>query len=207
MCDKKLDSISNFFFFDNIMEKKNYKEKFFFPDIDFQPYPVYALSSSGKIVNFRSIIYPNKTSAKKYTRNKQLKHRSKQASMFDMLINIGYWGTLPVVREFPVVINNSYRVPGLTKGLFFMLDYYFPTLLLAVELDSALHSEEPDKIRDEYLLQACGITTFRIRDLELPRTQKTRFHELINLVKSIKPLDKPVQFAFGNDLYAKLSGM
>lgn len=186
---------------------EEYKQKFFFPDIDFQPYPVYAISASDRIVNFKSIIYPSPRSAKKYTRRKQLVHRSKQAQMFDMLINIGYWGTLPVVREFPVVINNSYRVEGLTKGLYFLLDYYFPTLMLAVELDSDLHSKEHDKIRDEYLMKACGISTFRIENLEKPQVQKTKFHELIELIKSIKPLDKPVQFAFGNDLYARLGSL
>ena len=35
--------------------------------------------------------------------------------------------------------------------LYYYLDYYFPELRIAVELDSELHVPEKDRIRDKYL--------------------------------------------------------
>ena len=92
-------------------KKINYLETFTFPDI-YQVYPVYALSESGRVVNFKSIIYPNSRSKKKFTRNKQLSNRSLQAKIFDALIEVGFFDPLIVYKEFPVVIQNSMRVPG-----------------------------------------------------------------------------------------------
>ena len=127
----------------------NYKETFTFPDIPVL-YPVYALSESGKVMNFKSISYPTPKSKKKFTRNKQLSQRSMQAKIFDALINVGYFDPLIVYREFPVVIQNALRLPG-QSGMYYYLDYYFPELHLAVELDSDLHNPEKDKLRDLYL--------------------------------------------------------
>ena len=84
--------------------EKNYLEVFFFPDIPWQPYPVYSVSEKGNVYNLKNVLYPNASSAKKFTRNKQLRQRSAQAKMFDMLINIGFWDPLIVVKEFPIVI-------------------------------------------------------------------------------------------------------
>ena len=93
------------------MKKKiDYRETFYFPDIPGQPFPVYVLSKSGRITNFKSMVYPSTTSAKKYTRRKQLKFRSQQAKIFDALINVGYFDPLPVYREFPIPIQNCYRL-------------------------------------------------------------------------------------------------
>ena len=86
--------------------------------------------------------------------------------MFDMLINVGFWDPLPVVREFPVIIQNHLRTPGIDGG-FFLIDYFFPTLNLAVELDSDLHNDAKDRARDQYM-ERIGIETFRIRNLEKP---------------------------------------
>ena len=121
------------------MKKKDidYLETFVFPDIPFQKYPVYSVSESGHIFNLKSILYPSPKSAKKFTRRKQLVHRSTQAKIFDALINVGFWEPLIVVREFPVIIQNHLRLPGLDGG-YFLLDYYFPNLDLCVELDSDL---------------------------------------------------------------------
>jgi hypothetical protein len=104
---------------------KNYLESFRFPDIP-QEYPVYAISESGRIVNFKSVVYPNQKSRKKFTRNKQLYKRSLQAKIFDALIEVGFFEPLLVYKEFPIVIQNSMRVPG-QKGMFVLLDYFFPT--------------------------------------------------------------------------------
>lgn len=169
---------------------------FLFPDIDV-PYPVYALNEDGKLVNFKSIIYPSPRSKKKFTRGKQLANRSMQAKIFDALINIGYFDPLKVVREFPVVIQNSRRLPGQT-GMYILLDYYFPELRLAVELDSELHTLEKDKLRDKYL-ENLGIAVKRINGLHKPNVQKKEFKELTKFMRETgtKPL---LSFDFQKDI-------
>lgn len=182
------------------MSKKktiNYKETFTFPDIPVL-YPVYALSESGKVMNFKSISYPTPRSKKKFTRNKQLSQRSMQAKIFDAFINVGYFDPLIVYREFPVVIQNALRLPG-QSGMYYYLDYYFPELHLAVELDSDLHNSEKDKLRDLYL-NKLGITVFRIQDLQKPNIQKTKFKELTALMRKIGKKN-PIQFDFCKDIF------
>ena len=108
---------------------EDYRRKFWIPGISFMSFPTYAISKSGKLVNFEAMVYPSPKSAKKYTRRKQLVRRSTQARLFDMLINIGYFNGLgDVIKEMPIVFENSKRLPGMTKGLFALLDYYFPSL-------------------------------------------------------------------------------
>lgn len=175
----------------------NYKETFTFPDIPVL-YPVYALSESGKVMNFKSISYPTPKSKKKFTRNKQLSQRSMQAKIFDAFINVGYFDPLIVYREFPVVIQNALRLPG-QSGMYYYLDYYFPELHLAVELDSDLHNPEKDKLRDLYL-NKLGITVFRIQDLQKPNIQKTKFKELTALMRKIGKKN-PIQFDFCKDIF------
>lgn len=171
----------------------DYLETFTFKDIPWQPYPVYSVSEKGHIYNIKNVLYPNPTSIKRFTRNKQLKKRSMQAKFFDMLINIGYWDPLIVVREFPVIIQNHLR--GKIHGGFFLLDYYFPTLCLNVELDSEYHSEEKDNLRDEYL-GGLGIKTFRISNLEKPEVQKNKFKELTLEMRRMNPTEGPRVFSF-----------
>lgn len=175
----------------------NYKETFTFPDIPVL-YPVYALSESGKVMNFKSISYPTPKSKKKFTRNKQLSQRSMQAKIFDAFINVGYFDPLIVYREFPVVIQNALRLPG-QAGMYYYLDYYFPELHLAVELDSDLHNPEKDKLRDLYL-NKLGVTVFRIQDLQKPNIQKTKFKELTALMRKIGKKN-PIQFDFCRDIF------
>ena len=175
----------------------NYKETFTFPDIPVL-YPVYALSESGKVMNFKSISYPTLKSKKKFTRNKQLSQRSMQAKIFDAFINVGYFDPLIVYREFPIVIQNALRLPG-QSGMYYYLDYYFPELHLAVELDSDLHNPEKDKLRDLYL-NKLGITVFRIQDLQKPNIQKTKFKELTALMRKIGKKN-PIQFDFCKDIF------
>lgn len=182
---------------------EDYKEKFWIPGIDFMSFNKYAIAKSGRLVNFKSIVYPNQKSAKRFTRRKQLIHRSYQAKLFDMLINIGYFDGLgEVIREMPIIIENSKRPEGDDSlGLFILLDYYIPSLKLAIELDSDYHDEENDKIRDQYLLSNLGITTFRIRDFNKESVQKTRFHELTKLLKGLKIDENPRPLDFNSDLY------
>lgn len=183
------------------MNKKiNYLETFLFPDIDII-YPVYAVSESGRVMNFKSVIYPNPRSRKRFTRRKQLCLRSGQAKIFDALINVGYFDPLQVYTEFPVVIQNSLRVPG-QEGLFLLLDYYFPELRLAVELDSDYHKEEKDKMRDEYL-EKLGITTWRITGLHQPSVQKKEFKELTKWMRERGKVE-PVNFDFLHDIREKV---
>ena len=177
----------------------NYLETFTFPDIPWQPYPVYSVSGKGNVYNLREILYPNGgRSAKKYTRSKQLKIRSTQARMFDMLINIGYWEPLPVVREFPIIIQNHLRLPELEGG-YFLLDYFFPTLSMAIELDSDYHKSDKDIVRDEYM-KKLGIRTFRIRYLERPEVQKKQFRDLTAEMRKMTPSEEPRIFSFTDNI-------
>lgn len=175
-------------------------QKFYFPDIPGQPFPVYLKNRNGRTTNFKSIIYPSPGSCKKYTRRKQLSKRSFQAKIFDALINIGYFEPLTVYREFPVPVQNYYRLPGQTR-LYYILDYYFPNLSLAVELDSDLHDDQKDGLRDEYLEKAHGIQVFRIKDLQKESVQKGKFRDLVNLLKSRTPNPSPPPLVFTNDLF------
>ena len=177
----------------------NYLETFIFPDIPYQAYPVYSVSESGHIINIKSIMYPSPKSRKKFTRNKQLKNRSLQAKIFDAIIAIGYFNPLPVIKEFPIIIQNTKRITG-QKGSFYYLDYYFPTLRVCVELDSELHKEDRDEIRDKYLLEKLGIKTFRIRNLEKESVQKTKFPELASLLRAQTVLTSQDIFAFGENI-------
>lgn len=175
------------------------------PDIQFQKFPVYALSQSGRLVNFKAMVYPNPVSAKKFTRKKQLVHRSLQAKFFDFLINIDYFGDLgTVIKEMPVIIENSKRPDGL-DGLFVLLDYYIPSIRVAVELDSEYHDKKSDKdrLRDKYLLEVHGIRTFRMRDLQLPSVQRKRFIEFRDFLRTLTP-KAPVPLIMTNDLYKYL---
>lgn len=184
----------------------NYREVFFFPDIPTQPFPVYTINKSGKLTNFKAVIYPSPSSVKRYTRKKQLKKRSLQAKIFDALINVGYFNPLPVYREFPIPIQNKYRLEG-QKRLYYIIDYYFPTLNLAVELDSDYHDDQikdPDSMRDEYLKSAHGIQTFRMRDFQKESVQKKEFRKLTELMRSMIPNPKVQPLIFTNNLYEYL---
>lgn len=180
------------------MKKIDYFETFLFPDIPFQFYPVYSVSESGQVINIKSMMYPTPKSCKKFTRNKQLRNRSLQAKIFDAIINIGYFNPLMVIKEFPIIIQNSRRLKD-QVGSYYYLDYYFPNLNICVELDSDLHKESKDTIRDRYL-EEIGITTFRIRNLEKELIQKTKFPELTSLLRSRTPKDKPDIFAFSENI-------
>ena len=111
-----------------------------------------------------------------------------------MLINVGFWEPLPVVREFPIVIQNHLRTSDIDGG-FFLLDYFFPTLSLDIELDSDLHNDKKDENRDAYL-EKIGIETFRIRNLEKPENQKKRFRELTAKMRKMTPTENPRIFSF-----------
>lgn len=184
----------------------DYLEKFFFPDIYWQPYYTYNVSESGKLFNLKTIINPGK-SAKKFTRKKQLTKRSLQAKIFDSFINIGFFNPLIVVREFPIIIQNSSRLPN-QKGSFYLADYFFPTVLegngLFVELDSDYHKPEEDKIRDEYLLGTLGVQTFRITGLDKESVQKGKFQNLLELLRSKEASSTPRVFDFGENIKRKL---
>lgn len=187
-------------------KKINYRESFYFPDIPYQPYPIYLISNSGKLVNFKSIVYPSTTSVKKYTRKKQLRFRSQQAKIFDALINVGYFDPLIVYREFPIPIQNCYRLEG-QKRLYYICDYFFPTLNLVVELDSDYHdsqTRDPDTIRDNYIKSVHGLDIFRIRDLQKEAVQKSKFKELAKLMRDKNPVSSPPPLIFTTDLYSYL---
>lgn len=183
-------------------KEPNYLETFLFPDIPDVIYPVYAISESGKVMNFKSIAYPNPRSKKKFTRNKQLSIRSLQAKIFDALINVGYFKPLTVYREFPIIIDNSLRLPG-QEGLYYYLDYYFPELRIAVELDSELHIPEKDRIRDMYL-EKLGIEVIRIFGFHKVDIQKSVFPKVAERMRE-KGLKPKINFDFLRPLREYLS--
>jgi hypothetical protein len=174
----------------------NYSETFVFPGIDVV-YPVYVLTETGKVINFKAVSYPNPRSIKRYTRLKQLRKRSLQAKIFDAIVNIGYFAPLTVWPEFPVVIQNSKRLPGQT-GTYYYLDYYFPEVRLAVELDSDLHNPGKDKIRDQYL-RSIGIEVFRMSGLDQERVQRREFPRLAKILRDRGILGR-LQFDFSHDI-------
>ena len=185
---------------------KDYLETFSFTDISFQPYPVYSISESGVLFNFKSVIYPSQVSTKKFTRKKQLTHRSLQAKIFDAFINVGYFDPLPVIREYPVVVQNHLRLKN-QSGAYYLCDYFFPTLKddeghwgLVVELDSDLHNEDLDKVRDEYL-EKIGLRVFRIKHLERPDVQKKNFCELTKVMRSMHNCGSPRVFSFLDNIH------
>lgn len=180
----------------------NYLETFLFPDIPGQSYPVYSVSGKGRIFNLKAIIYPSATSIKRFTRKKQLRFRSLQAKIFDAIINIGYFDPLTVYKEFPIVIQNHLRIPG-QKGSVYYLDYYIPELKLAIELDSELHKDDKDQIRDEYLLSRLGIKTYRIRHLEKEVVQRSKFKELAAYMRELKPNPDFKPFIFTDNIRLK----
>ena len=180
------------------MKEIDYLETFVFPDIPFQRYPVYSVSEGGHVFNLKSILYPSPKSAKKFTRRKQLIHRSTQAKIFDAFINVGYCDPFIVIKVFPIIIQNHLRLPELQGG-YFLLDYYFPNLSLCVELDSDLHYEKKDDIRDNYLSQL-GIEVYRIRHFERPDVQSGRFKELTKKMREMTPTDNPKIFSFTDNI-------
>jgi hypothetical protein len=131
--------------------------------------------------------------------------------MFDTLINIGYFNPLTdhIAREFPIIIQNHLRIPGLENG-YILLDYFFANLKddennywgLNVELDSDLHNPGKDKIRDEYL-EKLGIKVFRLRNFEKEATQKKEFHDLTALIRTMTPTLIPRQFSFSDNIRLK----
>jgi len=175
---------------------------FFFPDIPWQPYPIYSISKSGRKYNLKNIIYPNQRSIKKYTRKKQLSKRSLQAKIFDAIINIGYFDPLVVVKEFPVILDHTKNIN--IDGGYFLLDYFIPNLQddvfwgLDIELDSEYHSPDKDKIRDEYLEEELKIRVFRISHLEKSDVQKKQFKELTILMRSMRRVDSPRVLRFNS---------
>lgn len=182
----------------------NYLEVFVIPEIWWQPYPVYHVSAKGNMFSLKSILYiQNGKSAKKYSRKNQLVKRSTQAKIFDALLNIGYFDPLPVVREFPFVIQNHNRLPGM-QGSYFLADYMFPTALggkgLAVELDSEYHHVDSDALRDKYILDTYGVQTFRLKNFERSDVQKGKFKELCQLLRSEQPSSKPIPFDFSKTI-------
>lgn len=208
---KEAGLISGLFYY-KIMRKKteskitNYLETFLFPDIPYQPYPVYSISEKGNLFNLRSILYPNPTSAKKFTRKKQLSHRSTQAKIFDALINVGYFDPLPCYREFPIIIQNHLRLSG-QDGSYYLCDYFFPTLKddkghwgLSIELDSELHDPEKDILRDQYF-EKIGILVFRIRNLERPDVQKGKFREVTGMMRTLENCGSPRVFSFLDNIH------
>ena len=191
----------------------NFLEVFTIPELWWQPLPKYHVSRKGNVFSLKGILYPDTRSVKKYTRKNQLIHRSLQAKIFDSLLNIGYFNPLPVVKEFPIVIQNRNRRPG-QRGSFYLADYYFPTALdgrgLVVELDSEYHLEDPDSLRDEYLRETYGIQTFRMAHFEREDVQKRKFPELCALLRSLPTSDKPRALDYGETIRSfvssKLSG-
>lgn len=96
------------------------------------------------------------------------------------------------IQEFPIIITEHeiwkdyLNYFGSTREtIYFSLDYYFPDIGLAVEIDSSYHDNRKnyDKARDKYLECVCGIYTLRF--YEYGKNQKSRKISLDSLKKEI----------------------
>lgn len=88
------------------------------------------------------------------SRSDRLSTRSHQEDLFDLLIRVNYFNRR-VYREIIIPTRTSYII----------VDYYFPDNRLVVELDSDLHDEEKDLIRDRYL-NSLGLGVLRFKEFK-----------------------------------------
>ena len=116
-----------------------------------------------------------------YSRIYQLNNRSTQSIQFDLLIDINYFNLLgineTILKEF-VLINTNRDNDDRT---FYLLDYFIPSKSLCIELDSSLHEELKDKLKDEFL-ESLGIKVLRIRDFNIDT--KNKLNSIINFIQS-----------------------
>lgn len=83
-------------------------------------------------------------------------------------------GELLYIKEFPLPVDREKwrsicrkRFNNILGEVYWknyvVLDYFFPVLGIAVELDSSYHEDDKDSLRDIYVKQDYGITTIRIK--------------------------------------------
>ena len=135
-------------------------------------YPVYLKSKSGRYYKFKHAVLNSN-----YSRTTQLNNRSIQSVQFDLLVDIDYFN-IPIHKEF-VLINTNLSIDSIRS--YYLLDYFIPSKSLCIELDSDLHNDNKDKLKDRFL-ESLGIKVLMIRDFNIET--KDKLEVIINFVQS-----------------------
>ena len=136
-------------------------------------YPRFILNKTKtKFYDFKRVI-----SSSNYSRTYQLNNRSIQSIQFDLLVDIDYF-SIPIYKEF-VLINTD--LDNDKTRSYYLLDYFIPSKSLCIELDSDLHNEDKDNLKDKFLT-SLGIKVLRIRDFNIDT--KTKLNSILNFIQS-----------------------
>ena len=136
-------------------------------------YPRFILNKNkDKYYDFKRVI-----SSSNYSRTYQLNNRSIQSIQFDLLVDIDYF-SIPIYKEF-VLINTD--LDNDKTRSYYLLDYFIPSKSLCIELDSDLHNEDKDNLKDKFLT-SLGIKVLRIRDFNIDT--KTKLNSILNFIQS-----------------------
>ena len=129
-----------------------------------------------KYYDFRKVVLKSN-----YSRTYQLNNRSIQSYLMDKLIELNHFNLLgineTILKEF-VLINTNRDNDDRT---FYLLDYFIPSKSLCIELDSDLHEELKDRLKDKFL-ESLGIKVLRIRDFNIDT--KNKLNSILNFIQS-----------------------
>lgn len=116
-----------------------------------------------------SLVRLDINSNKSWSRSFHIKNRSSQELIFDEIAMSGRFHE-NVYREIPIFIDeilfNRINLNGINREdlpSYYIVDYYIPRVNLVIELDSDIHDEIKDKIRDSYI-ESLGLHVIRIKD-------------------------------------------
>jgi len=110
-----------------------------------------------------------------------------EAKAWQLIKNLYPWGHLWYSQSIPKEIirqhfNGTHKQ---NRCPYYILDFYFPELKLAVEIDGAIHEEtkRKDKIR-EHNLKKIGITTIRFPNNVILKNPNHFTEQLNNIIKA-----------------------
>lgn len=109
------------------------------------------------------------------------------------------------IQEMPIIIENRnywnslcniYNVDNIKRDTnYFVLDYFFPYLGFAVEIDSNCHNKNYDIARDKYNKIVCGIDTLRFYQYGCDKYKTKSFDlELLNTICQRYAISKYYEF-------------
>ena len=136
-------------------------------------YPRFILDKTKtKFYDFKRVM-----SSSNYSRTYQLNNRSIQSIQFDLLVDVDYF-SIPIYKEF-VLINTD--LDNDKTRSYYLLDYFIPSKSLCIELDSDLHEELKDRLKDKFL-ESLGIKVLRIKDFNIDT--KNKLEVIVNFIQS-----------------------
>lgn len=141
-------------------------------------YPRFILNKNkDKYYDFRKVVLKSN-----YSRTYQLNNRSIQSYLMDKLIELNHFNLLgineTIFKEF-VLINTDLNNDK-TRS-YYLLDYFIPSKSLCIELDSDLHNEDKDNLKDKFLT-SLGIKVLRIKDFNIDT--KNKLEVIVNFIQS-----------------------